>query len=108
MRIVAGIVVEIAIAAKTLWSVGVLYYSPLFPEKARAIADAGFAALTLLAFIVVFAVLVVVFFRIPASNDRDWQPEVAMAPYAKIYGNVITIHNVRNFDYRTETDLTPC
>src|SRR5262249_20731181 len=46
-------------------------------------------------------------FRIPASNDRDWQPDVAMVPYATINGDLVTIHNVRNFDYRTETDYTP-
>ena len=28
-------------------------------------------------------------------------------PYATINGDLITIHNVRNFDYRTETDFTP-
>jgi hypothetical protein len=30
---------------------------------------------------------------------------VAHAPYATINGDLITIHNVRNFDYRTETDF---
>ena len=53
----------------------------------------------------VFGILVVLFLRIPASNDRDWQPEVAQTPYATINGDLITIHNVRNFDYRTETDF---
>jgi len=44
--------------------------------------------------------------RIPASNTRDWQPEVAYAPYATtINGDVITIHNLRNFNYRTENDF---
>ena len=28
-----------------------------------------------------------------------------MAPYAAINGDMITIHNVRNFNYRTETDF---
>jgi hypothetical protein len=96
-----------------------LYYSPLLPEAWRSIAAAGFVTLTVLSFIVfprrgrtaavaaiVFAVLVLLFLRIPASNDRDWQPEVAMTPYATINGDKVTVHNVRNFDYRTETDFT--
>jgi Domain of unknown function (DUF4105) len=32
---------------------------------------------------------------------------VAVAPYATINGDSITIHGVRNLDYRTETDFTP-
>jgi hypothetical protein len=47
------------------------------------------------------------FFLIPASNQRDWQAETALTPYAQINGDKITIHNVRNFAYRTETDFTP-
>ena len=41
------------------------------------------------------------------SNSRDWQPEVALLPYAEIDGDRVTVHNIRNFDYRTETDFTP-
>ncbi len=55
----------------------------------------------------VFALLVVCFLRIPVSNDRNWQPEVAQAPYATVSGDMVTIHNVRNFDYRSETVFTP-
>ena len=120
MKILGGILVGLVVMAMTLWVVGMLYFSPLLPEPARAIAAGGFAVLTVLAFlflprrgrallgfVVVFAILVVLFFRIPASNDRDWQPEVAMTPYATINGDMITIHNVRNFDYQTETEFTP-
>jgi hypothetical protein len=39
-----------------------------------------------------------------ASNDRDWQPDVARAPTAEIDGDVVTVRNVRNFHYRSETD----
>jgi Domain of unknown function (DUF4105) len=41
------------------------------------------------------------------SNERDWQPEVARLAYATISGDLVTVHNIRNFDYRTETDFTP-
>ncbi len=39
------------------------------------------------------------------SNQRDWQPDVAVLPYADIAGSQVTIHNIRNCDYRTETDF---
>jgi hypothetical protein len=51
------------------------------------------------------AALVALWFQIPASNDRDWQREVALTPYATINGDIVTIHNVRNFNYRSETDF---
>ncbi len=112
-RIVGGLVVF----GITLWAAAMFYYSPLFPESMRAWAAGGYAAATLLAFlflprgrtflgvIVAFGILVYLFFQIPASNDRDWQPEVAATPHATINGDLVTIHGVRNFDYRTETDF---
>jgi hypothetical protein len=60
-----------------------------------------------MAALAVFALLVILFLRIPASNDRDWQPDVAVTPYATINGDLVTIHGVRNFDYRSESDFTP-
>ena len=44
---------------------------------------------------------------IAPSNDRDWAPEVARLPYATVAGDLVTLHDIRNFDYRTETDFTP-
>ena len=41
------------------------------------------------------------------SNERAWQPEVARLAYATVNGDMVTVHNIRNFDYRTETDFTP-
>jgi hypothetical protein len=39
------------------------------------------------------------------SNDRDWQPDLAVLAYADIVGNKVTVHNIRNCDYRSETDF---
>ena len=54
-----------------------------------------------------FIVLVGWWSMIEPSNDREWQPEVAVLPYATFEGDLVTVHNIRNFDYRTETDFTP-
>ena len=51
-------------------------------------------------------VLLVCWFRLSPTNDRNWQPEVAVLPYATIQGDQVTVHNIRNFDYRTENDFT--
>jgi hypothetical protein len=41
------------------------------------------------------------------SNQRDWQPDVAVLPFATFDCDMVTIHNIRNFEYRSETDYTP-
>lgn len=41
------------------------------------------------------------------SNDRQWQHDVAILARAEINGDIITLRNVRNFVYRSETDYTP-
>jgi hypothetical protein len=45
--------------------------------------------------------------HIPPSNEGDWQSDVAQLASARIEGNIVTIRNVRNFDWRSETDFTP-
>jgi len=52
----------------------------------------------------VFALVLVWWLALPPSNDRDWQPDVAKLSFATITGNTVTIHNIRNCDYRTESD----
>jgi len=55
---------------------------------------------------VVFAVALVTWLAIPPSHARDWQPDVATLPFAEIRGDRMIVHNVRNADYRSETDYT--
>jgi hypothetical protein len=52
------------------------------------------------------AVILVWWLLIPPSNNRDWQPDVKILPSAQIDGNMVTIHNIRNCDYRTRWDYT--
>jgi uncharacterized protein DUF4105 len=58
---------------------------------------------------VVFGAFVLVaawWLTLKPSNDRRWQPDVAQLAWAEINGDLVTIHNVRNCDYRTDTDFT--
>src|SRR5881394_2518688 len=52
-----------------------------------------------------FVVVLLWWSSLQPSNDRNWQPDVAVLPYADIVGNEVTIHNNRNCDYRSETDF---
>jgi len=59
------------------------------------------------AFLILFSLVFLAWwFLIPPSNNRNWQPDLAVLPWAEIRNNLITVHNIRNCDYRTETDFT--
>ena len=101
----------------TAWSLGAIYFD--FP-KANAFAAILFliALLAIVIFVrgkplklgIVFSVCVIIiswWLTLKPSNDRAWQPDVAQTAWAEINGDDVTIHNVRNCDYRTVNDFTP-
>jgi hypothetical protein len=53
------------------------------------------------------AVMLLWFYSIEPSNTRNWQTDVATLASATIDGSVVTVHNIRNFEYRNEFDYTP-
>jgi uncharacterized protein DUF4105 len=55
---------------------------------------------------VAFVAVLLAWLAIPPSHARDWQTDVATLPYAEVRGDHLIFHNVRNADYRTETDYT--
>ncbi len=59
-----------------------------------------------LAILVSFLVLAGWWSTLRASNDRDWAREYAHIPSGEIDGDRLTLHNVRNFEYRSDTDFT--
>jgi Domain of unknown function (DUF4105) len=54
-----------------------------------------------------FGVVLAWYFSIAPMNDRDWVAQNAVLPHATVDGDIVTVHNIRNFSYRTETDFTP-
>ena len=103
----------------TVWAVGALYFD-LPIAGLRAPLAFIYLGAVLVAFIfvksrwramgvVAFAFVVVLawWLTIKPTGDRDWQLDVAQKAWADIQGDDVTVHNVRNFDYRSETDYTP-
>ena len=99
------------------WAAGALYFD--FPT-ARAPATILFVIVLIAAVIFVrgrvlklaaifaaFAVVTLWWLTLKPSNDRPWQPDVVETAWAEINGDEVTVHNVRNCHYRTETDFTP-
>jgi len=116
------LLVLFTIASGAWGALALLYSSPL-SETARIVLAAIFGIVALVAAIalavrrwrwraagaywVAFFALLAWFFSLAPSNDRDWQADVATLPYATVAGDIVTMHNIRNFDYRSETDYTP-
>src|SRR5262245_52317938 len=113
------VLATIAILAVTAWCAFALALSPLQARAAAIVmvacgVSASLATLfwrqlwiALPLFALAVAAFAVAWSTVKPSNDRDWQRDVAMLPYATFDGELVTIHNIRNFDYRTETDYTP-
>jgi hypothetical protein len=100
-----------------LWCALALYYSNL-PESLRPLATVLFvvASVVVLFFVKrrlygrlahfgLVAAVIVYWLLIPPSNDRAWRKDVAVLPHADIKGNLVTIHNIRDFHYRTRQDF---
>lgn len=112
-------VLALAILGLTAWAAAALYLGPLQSARwalvivAVGVLAAGSFVLPrlrwwpLAVFVAAFVVSLVRWQGVQPSNERDWQPDVAVLPYATFAGDLVTLHNVRNFDYRTETDYTP-
>jgi len=117
-RLLKGLI-WIAAALAIGWSALALYYaSGVTPEWTRLVVAlvpplaaivAAWRLRGIAAFIVcavVFAGVLMWWLSLTPSNDRNWQRDVARLAYATFEGNKVTIHNIRDFAYRTETDFT--
>jgi hypothetical protein len=116
-RVLVGLVCSVTVG----WMALAIYFdfSLLGPPWLRAglgvlVAVGAVAALwlvrsrrwTVAAILGVFVVVLVTWLAILPSNERDWQPDVATLAFADIRGDRVIVHNVRNAEYRTETDYT--
>jgi Domain of unknown function (DUF4105) len=117
LRCLLYMLASIAAVLCAAWTFGALYFD--FP-KAGAFAAILFviALLAIVIFVrgkllrlgIMFGACALVaawWLTLKPSNDRPWQPDVAQTAWAEINDDEISIHNVRNCDYRTATDFTP-
>jgi Domain of unknown function (DUF4105) len=66
----------------------------------------GWLAIGLLGFVAGFTGLLIWWNTLSPSNDRLWANDVAQMTVGKVDGNEVTLRNVRDFAWRTETDYT--
>lgn len=97
-----------------LWAFGALYYD----ANRLAACLLGLALLVALiaiprqerklaATLAAFLAVLIWWRTLQPSQSRNWQPDVSQTGWAEVRGDEIVFHNVRNCEYRTETDYTP-
>jgi hypothetical protein len=108
----------------TVWAVLAIYFGDSHSSKVQTCIAAVFGLLGLVTLVglgfaswrkhllVAYSILFVAIlcwwlFAVNPSNERQWQPDLARLPYATIDGDMVTVHNIRNFDYRSEFDFSP-
>ncbi len=58
----------------------------------------------LIAYGTAFGLVLLYWLSISPSNQRHWQTDAAKLAYATFEGDKVTVHDIRNFDYRSEFD----
>jgi hypothetical protein len=94
------------------WAAGALYFDLQGSAPVRttaAIVWVVVAAVTLLfgglrgrvLVLIAFVGIVGWWLTLRPTQDANWQPDVARLAHATIQGDGVTVHDIRNFDYRT-------
>ena len=109
---------RVAAVGLLVWGGLAIHYAcawrgPVADALAVVFVAAGLAILGLvrparrriLAFGLLAAVLFGWWSTVRPSNERHWQADVARPPFGEVVGDRLTLHEVRNFDYRSETDF---
>jgi hypothetical protein len=119
-----GALVSFALAALVTiisgaWGALALWYQLPGGHAARAIGAALWVAavLALVAvvilrrtwwplggYVLMYAVLLTWWSTIVPTNHRAWADDVSQLLTSKVHGNVVTLHNVRNFSWRSDGD----
>jgi hypothetical protein len=109
----------LAVLAAAGWGALALWFQPPFGRRLRAVAPIAWLALAAAALAglargsflpaALFGALLLALLAwwklgVRPSNQRRWMPEVARQTHGSVDGDIVTLHNVRDFDWRTRDD----
>jgi hypothetical protein len=121
LRFAATLLATLIVASSAVWGAFALWFQAPGGRSRKSLSVLLWAAFSLvlmitfwqgrtadgiLTFTVAFGALLVWWQRIAPSNDRIWADDVAQMTTGTIDGNRVTLRNVRNFDWRSNTDYT--
>lgn len=119
-KILKTLLVSSIMIAITGWGSAAVYFGDSSTGKfqiamAALFGFSGLLALTgyifnrwryrlMLSHMILFVGILTWWLNIEPSNDRQWQPDVAKLAYATFDGDYVTVHDIRNYEYRSEFD----
>jgi hypothetical protein len=119
LRLIGFVLLAIGMLLIGLWcTIAVWYQCPLEPWRSVLSGATALVALACVfalatrgrwigfgAFAGCFVLFLVWWATIRPTNDRDWAPDVARTVTATVDGDRVVISNVRDFNWRSETDF---
>lgn len=120
-RISLAMILSLAIAILTAWAGFAMWYRLPAGEPGRAVASALFILFglaivialfsrfrirALVLFLAAFTAVLVWWSTITPLGDADWAPDVARQVTGTRDGNLLTLKDVRDFEWRSDTDFT--
>jgi hypothetical protein len=121
MRFAATLLATLIIGFSAIWGAFALWYQAPGGQSLKTLSVLlwvglalillvalwqGRTALAVVAFAAAFGCLLIWWQRIAPSNDRIWADDVAQMTAGTADGNRVTLRNVRNFEWRSDTDYT--
>jgi hypothetical protein len=122
LKIAIRALITVFVAVAAIWGAFALWYQLPGGQVVKAVGAtlwAGLSITTLTAlwtrrmaqglwmFLGAFAILLIWWHLLPPSNDQIWADDVAQMTSGVVDGQQVTLHNVRNFDWRSDNDYTP-
>jgi len=120
LRAIGIATVRLILVLLTLWAMAALYVDVRIPALRIPVTLIYVIGIVTILFklkgsgwatawcVVGFCSVLAWWLTLTPSNDSNWQPNVDQTAWTNMDGDRITIHNLRNCDYRTETDYTNC
>jgi hypothetical protein len=121
LRFTATLLATLIVGSSAIWGACALWFQVQGGQALKTLSVllwAGFSltlmialwqgrtAAGLVTFTAAFGALLIWWQRIAPSNDRIWADDVAQMTTGTVDGNRVTLRNVRNFDWRSNTDYT--
>jgi hypothetical protein len=121
LRFAATLLATLILGSTTIWGALALWFQAPGGRARKSLSVLSWAAFSLvlmftfwqrrtadgiLTFMVAFGALLVWWQRIAPSNERLWADDVAQMTTGTVDGSRVTLRNVRNFDWRSNTDYT--
>ncbi len=121
LRFTATLLATLIVGSSAIWGACALWFQAQGGQALKTLSVllwAGFTltlmialwqgrtAAGLVTFAAAFGALLIWWQRIAPSNDRIWADDVAQMTTGTVDGNRVTLRNVRNFVWRSDTDYT--